>query len=112
MARLAIECMSAIFILLLPSFNLFAFERLEVPDSAATFVVSNIILEGNELTKSYVILRELPFKVGDSVATADLDYARDRIYSTALFTKVLIQHGKISKGKADVLIYVEERWYI
>jgi outer membrane protein assembly factor BamA len=112
MARLAIECMSAIFILLLPSFNLFAFERLEEPDSAATFLVSNIILEGNELTKSYVILRELPFKVGDSVTTADLDYARERIYSTALFTKVLIQHGKISKGKGDVLIYVEERWYI
>lgn len=112
MTRLAIEFMSAILIFLLPSSNLFAFERSEKIDSTGTFVVSNIILEGNELTKSYVILRELPFRVGDSVTTADLDYARERIYSTALFTKVLMQHGNISRGKADLLIYVEERWYI
>ena len=81
-------------------------------DSTSTFVVNKIILEGNNLTKPYVILRELPFKEGDSVTMAQLDYARERIYSTGLFTKVLIQPEPVSKTRIDLLIYVEERWYI
>ena len=91
MARVAIEFVSAILIFLLPSYDLFASEEFETFDSTGTFVVNKIILEGNRFTKSYVILRELPFKEGDSATIGDLDYARERIYSTGLFTKVLIE---------------------
>ncbi len=112
MARVAIEFVSAILIFLLPSYDLFASEEFETFDSTGTFVVNKIILEGNRFTKSYVILRELPFKEGDSATIGDLDYARERIYSTGLFTKVLTQPEPISKNKIDLLIYVEERWHI
>ena len=82
------------------------------PDSTVAFLLDKIIVEGNRATKSYVILRELPFKEGDSVTTAEIDYARERIYSTGLFTKVLTQNEIVSKGSINLLIYVEERWYI
>ncbi len=81
-------------------------------DSTQTFALNKIILVGNRSTKSYIILRELPFKEGDRITDADVAYARERVYSTGLFTKVLTQTALVSKYKKDLLIYVEERWYI
>ncbi|HUI31011.1 MAG TPA: BamA/TamA family outer membrane protein [Candidatus Acidoferrales bacterium] len=97
---------------LVPSFNICASVISDEPDSTSPFIVNRIIIEGNTLTKSYVILRELPFKEGDSVTAADLDFARERIYSTGLFTRVLTQPEPVSKDHTDLLIYVEERWYV
>ena len=81
-------------------------------DSTSTYVINKIIIEGNKTTKSYIILRELPFKQGDTVTKGEIEYARNRIYSTSLFTKVLIQPGPVIKNRINLLIYVEERWYI
>jgi outer membrane protein assembly factor BamA len=81
-------------------------------DSLTSYVINKIIILGNRITKSYIILRELPFGEGDTVKQAELDYARDRIYSTSLFTKVLIQIQHISQDRVNLFIYVEERWYI
>ena len=81
-------------------------------DSSAVYVIGKIVVEGNKTTKSYIILRELPFNRGDTVTVKDIDYARDRIYSTSLFTKVLIQPEPVVNNKINLLIYVEERWYI
>ncbi len=81
-------------------------------DSAATYVIDKILVDGNKTTKSYIILRELPFIPGDTVNLADIDYARDRIYNTSLFTKVLIRPEPVTENRINLLIYVEERWYI
>jgi len=81
-------------------------------DSTAAYVIEEIFIEGNKETKSFIIQRELPFKSGDTVTEKEIDYARDRIYSTSLFTKVLIQPEVVTKNRIDILIYVEERWYI
>lgn len=85
---------------------------LHAQDSTSIYVINKIILQGNKVTKSYIVLRELPFKEGDAVTGGELDYARERIYSTGLFTKVLIQTEPVTKNLIDLLIYVEERWYI
>ncbi len=112
MVRPEILFASAALQLFVAASSAFAFAGSDHPDSLGTFVIDKIILEGNRTTKSYVILRELPFKEGDSVNTTDLEYARERIYSLGLFTKVLVQPEQTTTERADLLIYVEERWHI
>ncbi len=77
-----------------------------------SFELGKIIIEGNKTTKSFVILRELPFKPGDTVTTRELEYGRERVYNTGLFTKVIFQREPAGGTKINLLIYVEERWYI
>lgn len=112
MFRPVIQFASAALQLFITTSSLFAFAGSDHSDSLGTFIINKIILEGNRTTKSYIILRELPFKEGDSVTTADLEYARERIYSLGLFTKVLIQPEQTSRDRADLLLYVEERWHV
>jgi outer membrane protein assembly factor BamA len=109
MSRLGTSTFSCLTLSLL---NLCAVAQSKAPDSTGTFVLNRIILEGNKDTKPYIVIREIPFKEGDTVAASEIDYARDRIYSTGLFTKVLTQLEFVSKDRADLLIYVEERWHI
>jgi len=92
--------------------NLPAFSFSKESDSSSTFVVNRIILEGNKHTKPFVIMRELPFEEGDTVTSDELDYTRERIYSTGLFTKVLTTPELISRDTANVIISVEESWHI
>ncbi len=81
-------------------------------DSVRTALLNKIYIQGNEETKASVILRELPFAPGDSVTNREIEYARDRVYSTRLFTKVLMEPVPVRANEIDLLIYVEERWYI
>jgi outer membrane protein assembly factor BamA len=89
-----------------------AFVNLRAQDSAQVYVLNKIFVEGNKTTKEFVILRELPFKPGDTVTAREIEFGRERIYSTGLFTRVLAQSEPVSKSSIDLLIYVEERWYI
>lgn len=89
-----------------------ALSTLKAQDAPQRYVLNKIIIEGNKTTKSYVILRDLPFKSGDTVTTRELQYGQERIYNTGLFTKVLFQPEPVSKSEVNLLIYVEERWYI
>ena len=54
-------------------------------------VVSAINVTGNKHTKTYIIEREITFKVGDSLLqkklTATLIQARNQVYNTNLFTE-------------------------
>ncbi|MCL5021343.1 MAG: BamA/TamA family outer membrane protein [Bacteroidetes bacterium] len=81
-------------------------------DSTRAYILDKVFIEGNKTTKDYVILRELPFKPGDTVTSREIIYARERVYDTGLFTKVLVQPEPVSKRSINLLIYVEERWYI
>lgn len=73
--------------------------------------IDSIRISGNEVTKEFVIKRELTFSEGNEISAADIDYNKERIYSLGLFNKVEIF---IVKERDTVFadVIVEETWYI
>ncbi len=80
--------------------------------------IGSVVLQGNKITREVVILRELPFSIGDSVATEDLpqllERAKENIYNLSLFnfvnvTPVLdtLQHNEV-----QICLDLAERWYV
>jgi outer membrane protein assembly factor BamA len=81
-----------------------------------TVVVRDIVLVGNKVTRDYVILREIPFNVGDTLSTQNLDNllgeTHDLILNTTLFKEVKVDTEMLSPVLVDIVITLEERWYI
>ncbi len=79
------------------------------------YVVRSIRVEGNSKTKTYIILRELDFKLGDTLQESDvmkvLEYSRNMVFNTGLFNTVDLLSDS-SEGFLDIQIKVSERWYI
>ncbi len=74
------------------------------------FLISSIRVDGNEQTQEFIILREIDIKPGDRVSKDRIEYFRDRVYSTDLFTRV--DYRLEPEGDGFCLIYtVHERWY-
>ncbi len=79
------------------------------------FIINTIDVEGNKVTKSSTILRELSFKEGDTLSLnefhAKVNQSELNISSQWLFNFIdfvpTFTHDKI-----DVLIKVVERWYV
>jgi outer membrane protein assembly factor BamA len=93
-------------ILLLPGGNLIGQAAGgEVP------IVRSILVEGNETTKEFVILREMSTRPGDTLNFNRLTYDESRIYSLGLFNRVEIEH-MIDGNAADLVVRVHERWYL
>ena len=77
------------------------------------YIVSEIILAGNKVTKDYILLRELTFQVGDTLTAADSTFKRseENLLNTSLFHKADITW--LTEGnRIRVFIIVFERWYI
>ena len=74
-----------------------------------------ISIEGNKRTKEFIILRELPFKVGDTLRLSDLSNlkttAKNQLTTVALFHDIWIDDS-ISGNNIYYSITVRERWYI
>ena len=55
----------------------------------AQFTIKSIDIEGNTKTKSYILLRELPYHVGDIISKDSLEVlntlAEQQLYNTSLF---------------------------
>ncbi len=103
----------AVFIIAVTSApRLYASDRPSAGDSTNAYILNRILVEGNKTTKSFIILRELPFKRGDTVNAREVEYGRERIYSTGLFARVETLLEPLNNGRSDLLIYVRERWYI
>lgn len=85
-------------------------------DSGAKIKVHHIILEGNKKTKSYILLREIQFKEGDSLPFSQiknqLKLVRQQLYNTTLFNEVSVAPIMISISEMNVLVTVKERWYL
>ena len=85
-------------------------------DSIRTIHVHSIKIIGNRHTKSYIILRELNIKAGDSLHLKDfqkkLSKGLEQIYNTTLFVQVSSDTQFISRNEVDLFIFVKERWYI
>lgn len=80
------------------------------------FIIGDIIITGGKKTKSYIIEREVPFKIGDSVALTELvqrfDVAKRQLMNTRLFNDVVVYLKSFNGYLVEVQIDVKERWYI
>jgi len=81
-----------------------------VADSPLT--VGEVFISGNEKTKAFVILREMSLRPGEEITRGKLDYDRERIYSLRLFNRVRVSAAPAGSGKANIMVEVNERWYI
>ena len=83
---------------------------------ASKMQITSIEVEGNKKTKTQVILRELNFAVGDSLAidekTSNFELNRLNLMNTNLFRSVTISMSDSSTQQAKILIKVVEPLYI
>jgi outer membrane protein insertion porin family len=72
--------------------------------------IENIIIQGNEKTKDYVILRELPFEEGDIFSRGKLYEGWRNLYNLQYFSTVdILPVRGTSGGLVDYIITVEEQ---
>ncbi|MCU4163378.1 BamA/TamA family outer membrane protein [Carboxylicivirga caseinilyticus] len=86
--------------------------RTELIDSV---LVKQIIISGNKVTKSRVILNELEFETGDTLWINQIGQlitrSRDNLLNTSLFNFVTITYSKQLDESVVFHIKVDERWY-
>ena len=90
-------------------------ERVPRADTTGIYTVADFQLEGNKRTREMIILRELPFQLGEHYSLADLmarcQEARPRLLNTGLFLDVVVGVERTEGEEAIVLVSVKERWY-
>ena len=80
--------------------------------------IRHIVLEGNEQTRSSVVLREMDIKEGDFLTIEELapriERNRELLLNTGLFTsvKINIKNWDTARGEGDLLLNLREAWYI
>ena len=78
--------------------------------------IRNILVEGNHVTRKNIILRELVFAPGDTIEKMELlpDFKRSRqnLLNLSLFNFVYLDARHYPGNEIDVIITVQERWYI
>src|SRR5450755_3805268 len=86
------------------------------PGQGQLFMVGNVFIHGNRVTKSFIIERELPFKSGDSLTLQQLTLyfiqSREHLVNTRLFNEVTVSLKEFRGYTVDIQIDVKERWYI
>ena len=87
---------------------------------ATDICISEISISGNKTTKDFIILRELPFQVGDILPEdqliEQLQIATNHLNNTKIFNYVYVDYLPNLSDRDDCLscfvtIRVEERWY-
>ncbi len=94
--------------------------KMDSTPSAEPEVVTilDIFVEGNKHTKTDIILRELDFQVGDTLAVSDLSNRIQKnelkILNTGLFTTahIYFKNWIGATGEVSLSIEVQEGWYI
>jgi outer membrane protein assembly factor BamA len=79
--------------------------------SDSLLTVSTVVVQGNETTKEYVILREMRLKPGTVLTPEAVLEDQNRIYNLQLFNKVDVDYS-VEGRTASVYVTVVERWYI
>jgi len=83
---------------------------------SAQIKITSIQLEGNKKTKSYIILRELPYHQGDILSKDSLaildTISQQQLFNTALFEQVTVQSAYLDSSQVVIKIQVRERWYL
>ncbi|MCK9627462.1 MAG: hypothetical protein M0R37_02595, partial [Bacteroidales bacterium] len=86
--------------------------------SQSKYYISNIYTPENGITKRDIIIRELPFKTGDSVEIQNIDnlllIGKENLINLSLFNFVYLNYKESSGNPNNIDIYIEteERWYI
>ncbi len=84
-------------------------------DSISCYTIQNITLTGNKRTKDFIITRELDFKAGDSICSAEFtkrfEKNTNRVFNTGLFIAVNIVPSFSDSNTIDLNIVMEERFY-
>ena len=84
-------------------------------DSEDIFYISEIIIQGNQITKEDVILRELLFQRGNNILLSEMQTlisnSRENLLNTSLFNFVTIKYHQ-DLNRINILIELQERWYI
>jgi outer membrane protein assembly complex protein YaeT len=75
------------------------------------YSVGEIRIEGHEITKDDIILRELTFGPGDVLNREELSQSRSHLYATGYFSRVELvpQVKDAEEGHVDLVIRVSER---
>lgn len=85
-------------------------------DSVSKLRIEKIEVEGNSKTRSYIILREMLIREGDSVIAGTiyekLENSKKLIYNTQLFITVEIIPFFQEPRHVKLKILVKERWYV
>ncbi len=83
------------------------------------FIIDSIVLLGNNITKDFIILRELDFKTGDTISSGKLfaafQISQQNLMKTSLFNFVNISDSIVGQGdlsEIHVHIAFVERWYL
>ena len=91
----------------------------QAPSGPSAFItIDKIYIEGNKLTKTDIILRELDFVVGDTILLSSLTYRLKEneynVMNTGLFTSATISFKDWEgvSNKVGLNIEVKEDWYI
>ncbi len=85
------------------------------PCQVPAVVMAGVTLQGNETTRDQVLLQELTFAPGDTVAAAALEPLlednRKRLYNLRLFHHVTYTYT-CQEGRVQVTYQVQERFYL
>ncbi len=79
-------------------------------------IVADIKIIGNKTTKPGIILRELLFDKGDTIAVEQLperlEISNNNVNNTALFVENHIDVAYFDANHIQILVTVKERWYL
>ena len=72
-------------------------------------IINKIIVENNKHVKTEVILKRLPYKVGEEFDESKSSLAINNLYALGYFRQVQIETEELDKDKVDVYVDVEEK---
>lgn len=85
-------------------------------DSNNVFTVTEIKVKGNKKTKTYIILREILLKEGDTISYRRLKdvlmQSKSLVYNLNLFSEVNIEPGFVDSHSLLLSVAVRERWFL
>lgn len=91
----------------------------DLGNDRACFIIDTIFFSGNNITKDFIILRELDFQAGDTIPAGKLypafEVSQQNLMKTSLFNFVNISDSVVSGGefiRLHVRLDFIERWYI
>jgi outer membrane protein assembly factor BamA len=78
-------------------------------------IIGEITLSGNKRTKSFIALREVPFKKGDRFTLGEVELllvlAKQQLMNTSLFVDISVYIASRTGNVLSINIDMKERWY-
>ncbi|MFN3917211.1 MAG: hypothetical protein ACK4K0_05670 [Flavobacteriales bacterium] len=97
-------------------FFLLLFSFCQTHAKGGKITVLNIHLSGNNITKSFVFYQEITLKAGNSYTIEEFDkeliISRNNLLNSSLFNFVKITPLQVDELNYDIIIEVQERWYM